>query len=513
MRASMLRGSRLGQWVGLALVLSAACGPAAEPQTGSETHFLVYCDGQCEAGLSCICGTCTQPCSTDADCARLAPTAECIAVQDRPADASCFECGADAFCDVRCAADGDCAALGPSHTCQRGFCRAPEAMGIGADARVDLDEVCDFYRQDLCAAELQCYGWDYRDAEHCQQATECWGETLVRDAVAAGRIAYDAAATYACHRRMQEDPCSLGVVLFAPDLGGALDLCGSITGLQPAGGSCQSDSECAPGLDCLDSLACPGTCQARGQAGDACGTDLPLCAAALTCHDDVCRSMTWTMGEPCSETTDCGGNVIDLTGEYQRLWCDVALGQCASLGGLGQACTLDGGAAAPPCQRGLRCDASDLFGLGVCQPIGGAGESCFYDSGCTDPLVCVPVDAASVTAPGACAPRSAAGGPCKFDSHCLAGLYCDARVCAAIPAAGDACSGTCGEGLECRDAVCQSILYPGDPCDPAADACTRSRCVGGTCALAAPLGTPCTTSDECLSGVCDAVCADPAGCG
>ena len=69
------------------------CGGSLGSETGGESHFLIYCDDSCGAGLSCISGVCTRGCVVDEDsCADLHPEAECT-------DAS-IEPGEVAVCDL-----------------------------------------------------------------------------------------------------------------------------------------------------------------------------------------------------------------------------------------------------------------------------------------------------------------------------------------------------------------------------------------------------------------------------
>jgi len=95
-----------------------ACTTSSAPRAGSsETHFLLRCsDEVCGEGLSCICGACTQTCSSDPSCGELASGARCM-----DPEASCLEAKS---CDVGCEVNADCAELGADHKCEDGRCRA-----------------------------------------------------------------------------------------------------------------------------------------------------------------------------------------------------------------------------------------------------------------------------------------------------------------------------------------------------------------------------------------------------
>lgn len=107
-------------------LLAGACGGLG-PRTGSETNFLSSCDATCDAGLTCLCGVCTQPCSDTDECTALGSGAECTAEVEPPPNRACPEQEA-AFCDRPCSDDADCASLGRTFLCQNRYCREPEAV-------------------------------------------------------------------------------------------------------------------------------------------------------------------------------------------------------------------------------------------------------------------------------------------------------------------------------------------------------------------------------------------------
>ena len=112
-------------WVGCAL---AACGGAAGVSSNSETHFLGFCnDGDCDDGLSCICGVCTVLCDPAASCGALDPDAICT----EPSSAACGDDTEPSVCDVDCDDDGECASLGAGYRCQAGVCRLPGCVYEG----------------------------------------------------------------------------------------------------------------------------------------------------------------------------------------------------------------------------------------------------------------------------------------------------------------------------------------------------------------------------------------------
>jgi polyhydroxybutyrate depolymerase len=110
-----------------AFLLACACNGGS--QTSSETHFLVACGDGCADGLACLCGVCTRACSSSDECSALASGAECVAVADRPAEATCPG-GTPAFCDLPCSGDASCASLSSQYRCQNGYCRLPSDGGM-----------------------------------------------------------------------------------------------------------------------------------------------------------------------------------------------------------------------------------------------------------------------------------------------------------------------------------------------------------------------------------------------
>lgn len=84
----------------LLLVLPSACGETSV-STDTRTNWLTSCseDDDCSAGLSCLCGVCTQACSSSSACRDLSSDAVCVAAP------GCSEAGPvcareDSFMDV-----------------------------------------------------------------------------------------------------------------------------------------------------------------------------------------------------------------------------------------------------------------------------------------------------------------------------------------------------------------------------------------------------------------------------
>lgn len=122
------------RWRGLRLLVSfallvlwiASCAETSSSQSGSETHFLMGCNGSsCGDGMQCICGVCSKPCVRLADCSPLSSAASCAPLAARATQDRCDATQIGAMCDASCLTDDDCNALGHGSRCDNGYCREP----------------------------------------------------------------------------------------------------------------------------------------------------------------------------------------------------------------------------------------------------------------------------------------------------------------------------------------------------------------------------------------------------
>lgn len=519
-------GTVWGLAIGVVLALS-SCGTrqgTPTPSVGSESHFLTSCSATCAQGFECLCGVCTARCVEASECQEYYPSAECVSVSERPAASSCDGSEARAFCDVRCELDADCVGLGDAFSCQFGFCRE-EAQPTSESGRIELDELCDFYANDKCRVETECYGYNYGSDADCLAQQECAGWELLNRALGAGTVSFDPVATDACHQRLAEDACALPLFFSSPSLPQALAACGALAGRVPVGGSCEASVECTDG-NCDTSATCPGVCVAANPGtalgslgeGEACTTVICLdlddvasdnerceqCAEGLQCYQEVCRP-EWQVGEACDSTSAC----------RPQGWCDTEQGVCVRLSREGETCQ-SLGFTAPACEAGLFCYA-DSLDTGTCVPLGGEGDPCVEDYHCPEPLRCLPNGPDSDL--GTCGPPAALGSPCQENEDCQNG-FCSQEVCAE-PGPGLPCIDNClncdlpcgiDTGLTCSDGTCAIDTRPGESCTEG-DFCLESTCLAGVCTVRSYLGEACAEGADCLSGRCtDGVCADSASC-
>lgn len=116
----------------MSITLAACADTINSTKAETETHFLQSCESSCEDGLSCVCGVCTQACTSDSACEALASSASCATIPS-----ACGHLGD--LCDVTCTVLDDCEAFGTSFECVSGRCRA--RVGHGTDGGA-VDNAC-----------------------------------------------------------------------------------------------------------------------------------------------------------------------------------------------------------------------------------------------------------------------------------------------------------------------------------------------------------------------------------
>jgi len=317
--------------IGLLAALAVGACANSRRAKSSETHFLALCaDDACGAGLSCVCGVCSQPCMDDEACTELGEGAECTA--------SAASCDQPRVCDAECQRDADCARLSDAHSCEAGRCRAPLATaGPGGGCDVDGrhyaegerfqascntctclvgEPVCT--RQACPTASCDYAGATYEDgarfpaSDGCNQCSceagsifcteegcntcadgECaHGETcLANGASAPGlgdiwcntctcRDGLLGCTQIACFPQMFDTPpcepfsCEYYGVCYPPGTGTEDGCCGCATEAQQQAGA---------GSGCIQPSSCPG----RPDIGSRCGQQTMGCAAGLVCRIEL----------------------------------------------------------------------------------------------------------------------------------------------------------------------------------------------------------------------------------
>ena len=136
-----------------------------------------------------------------------------------------------------------------------------------------------------------------------------------------------------------------------------------LVGVRAQGEACESDGDCVPGLECIDTV-----CGRRPVEGEACGD--AGCASEHFCGDDgLCRRYRGEGGACPEGSRACDG----------QLYCDERTQTCEPYLGRGESC----GHAPGACDSDLTC-AEDQ----TCQPYPGTGESCRPSGVCAGDLFC-----------------------------------------------------------------------------------------------------------------------------
>ncbi len=250
------------------------------------------------------------------------------------------------------------------------------------------------------------------------------------DCGAPGLVCDGGSCVVGCHDTgANGDTCPAGAQCSV--MGGGLGVC--IPSAADAGVmKCTADSDCLPGLVCVDG-ECANGCHATS-AGD-------TCAAGAHCNvlDGGIGDCVGGMppGTTCSTDSDCSGGLI-CVGSVCVVGCDVSSG--------------GSGAPVDSCLVGGTCSAAD-GGVGQCVGSdGGLTPACGADSDCEPGLVCVggtcvvgchdtsaggdtcidSVCSAIGGALGVCIATGADGGVvgCTLDSDCPTGDVCDDGECA-----------------------------------------------------------------------------------
>lgn len=156
----------------------------------------------------------------------------------------------------------------------------------------------------------------------------------------------------------------------------------------PTGGACDTNKDCANGLDGCHGPACSRRCGPGGGLNEPCrGT---TCDHGLRCAMGRCEPEL-DAGAPCSDS--CGRDLVCVSSV------------CAPAPGPGS-----------PCLRG-RCNGVAYCSVtNQCLARKPLAQACSFDGECVEGLVCVRA---------ACAPPVGRGGACRSTSECAPGLACD----------------------------------------------------------------------------------------
>ena len=180
-----MRDRRLARWAVLLWAAGAGCSSPSSPNVSGESHWLLACrdDSGCgDESLSCVCGTCTRACSTDASC-------KGGACYDTDSPLLLQRCEARKLagagvCLAQCKVDRDC---GAGRSCSEGACVASPYADI--DASVSWSEpVRELPMELTISGEVDDKLGTWRDID-CDptRSSFCVSLTLESDAAGAAR--------------------------------------------------------------------------------------------------------------------------------------------------------------------------------------------------------------------------------------------------------------------------------------------------------------------------------------
>jgi hypothetical protein len=243
---------------------------------------LQYCDAGCPAGLSCICGVCSAPCSSDSVCHELAPSASCDEV---PATEPACGTGSPAHaCELVCRTDADCAALSAQHRCKAGHCRS---AGVGSDGGSSEAGACECTGPRPLAPNIACSDGSTGGPVCMANGAGSCGWVIRSCPDAGSQDAASGDSGVACQPSECTDTaqCALG------------STCVEV----PKTGPCAQTS-CCPGLGC--NPMCP-----HGVMRNAKGCETCQCASASSCRiDGDCPAL-----ELCVPCVDAGNGCANYS--------------------------------------------------------------------------------------------------------------------------------------------------------------------------------------------------------
>ena len=287
-------------------------------------------------------------------------------------------------------------------------------------------------------------------------------------AVANGSVTFDGARAAACVRALREAGCGL------VDRVALADCDAAFVGTAAAGDACSIDEQCDGDSFCRIDGMCPGSCQARVDAGSACRADGD-CQSGLRCFAGSCRA-------PAGPSAACGGDTgIQCRGGL------ICLGEQAASSGM-------------PARTGSCTDPATVL-------IGTEGASCELSARgplCAEGLSCALTGVMGTSGVFECRAEAPRDGACflALPDMCPPDQYCDAQPFA-------------GGMLGRFEGTCVLLPDDGAPCAGDAGRCAEGLgCVSGTCRAPQAVGFACAVGGECRSGQCESgVCVTASLCG
>ncbi|MEA2697387.1 MAG: hypothetical protein QOI66_1658, partial [Myxococcales bacterium] len=479
-------------------------------------------------------------------------------------------CGQDGACDGK----GQCRKWASGTQCAAAMCTADNKYvatrtcdGSGTCAPATPDD-CGASTCALTGCKRMCNGnQDCTGANYCDPTTKIC--TAQKNMGAACKMGVECVSQSCVDGVCCESACASKCYACSNDK------TGQTSGrCQPITSQTDPDNEC----DSADQTTCgqDGTCDGNGQ----CRKWNPgtMCGAASCAVNQYQPSLSCDGNGTCSArpVQDCGGATCDATGCkascandgecFGNSYCDLVAHRCAAKKNLGSPCgttveclslfCADGVCCNSACngkcnacikeKTGLatsgtcgaipagsdpdnECTASDASTCGLDGSCDGSGQCRQWSSGTqcaagmcasnayTAPRTCDGQGTCGAKSPKDCTPSTCGANGCKVScataADCTSGNYCDASMmCAPLKSLG----GTCTTTTECLSGICADGVCCNTACDRACQACnlTNSK---GTCTPVSgnpPAGHPtCAGADSGCNGTCagsaDGQCAFP----
>jgi hypothetical protein len=266
----------------------------------------------------------------------------------------------------------------------------------------------------------------------CNNVDACLDDIAARDC--AGLLERESAACLAALDGTLDvgEDCSLNAECAGEAYCDFAEQCpGTCKALEPGGGTCERDDQCASGLVCFDDT---GRCVAPARSGESCEQGEPVCAPGLLCLGaNAANAAPGT----CSTIEQAFTAELEEPCDLNRVWCKPGTvcevqavlpaleAECAAKVASGAACRV---AAPDQCPDDEYCAVGALSLDGTCTPKPRAGQACAAPSYAREtPSICA---APLVCESGICRELGHLGETCDVDESCFSGT-CRAGACVA----------------------------------------------------------------------------------
>ncbi len=267
-------------------------------------------------------------------------------------------------------------------------------------------------------------------------------------------------------------------------------------------GACQESQAAALNAigNCSEAIAAldlATQCAFHVDLGETCDAN-HLCTDPAECIEDHCRQQNIALGNECGTYQTCEDG-LDCVDDHCRQY--VALGDDCDDDHL---CTAPATCIEDHCRQyvelGNACNENNLCTAPAsciddhCKEYVGLGETCNDSYACQSPTKC---DSDSLC-------KHILGATCDSTPSCLSGLECAGGQCLE-PGIGESCDEThpCQGSLQCEFGRCKAFVAANSYCDEKHVCSGPLQCSEGQCKRPAGyLSGECSSSDECLEGIC-----------